>query len=148
MPQSATDYLKDHQLLTLATASTSGEPHAAPCFYANDGLTLYFSVAPNSVSAANLKANGRAAAGVADVPSDWSKARGIQISGAVDELDGDDEAKVGELFKARYPFLGDDALHSHYYRLNPDDVHYIHNEDGGEEEKPNLGVVWTAEHMT
>lgn len=148
MPQSATDYLQDHQLLTLATASTGGEPHAAPCFYVNDGLTVYFSVAPNSVSAANLKANARAAAGVADVPSDWGKARGIQIAGSVDELEGSDEERVGKLFQERYTFLGDAALHSHYYRLNPDDVHYIHNDEAGDEEKPNLGVVWTAEHIT
>ena len=42
------DYLGSHSLLTLATASKNGIPHAAPVIYVNEGTTVYFSVAPSS----------------------------------------------------------------------------------------------------
>lgn len=147
MPETIQEYVGSHSLLTLATSSSSGEPHAAPCFYANDGLTIYFSVGPTTVSARNLAENAQASVGIADMPDDWSKARGVQITGAVDELEGEEEDQIGRMFQERYPHLGDAALHTHYYRLNADDVHYIHNDEEGEEKSEALGVVWTREHV-
>ncbi len=147
MPESAFEYLNSHSLLFLATASSSGNVHVAPMFYATEGKAVYFSAPDGSETCANLKQNPTAAVAVADPPADWGKARGVQIEGAVTELDGDEEAKAGELFKAKFPHLGDAALHAHYWKLSADDVRYVHNDESGNETFETLGQTWTREKV-
>lgn len=143
MSESAFDYLNSHSLLFLATASSTGNVHIAPMFYATEGTSIFFSAADDSETAKNLKENPTAALGVADPVSDWSKARGLQIEGAVTELDGDEETEVGKLFQAKFPHLGDGAMHTHYWKLSADDVRYIHNDEAGNETYESLGQTWT-----
>jgi uncharacterized protein YhbP (UPF0306 family) len=147
MPESAFEYLNSHSLLFLATASTSGNVHVAPMFYATEGKAVFFSAPDGSETAKNLKQNPTAAIAVADLPQDWSKARGVQIEGAVTELDGDEEAAAGALFQAKFPHLGDAALHSHYWKLSADDVRYVHNDEKGDEQFDSLGQTWTREKV-
>jgi uncharacterized protein YhbP (UPF0306 family) len=147
MPESAFDYLKSHSLLFLGTASSDGNVHVAPMFYATDGKCIYFSAPDGSETAKNLKQNPTAAIAVADPPEDWSKARGLQIEGSVDELDGDEETAAGQLFQGKFPHLGDAALHTHYWRLNADDIRYVHNDEGGNETFDSLGQTWTREKV-
>ena len=147
MPESAFDYLNSHSLLFLATSSSSGDVHVAPMFYATEGKSIFFSAPDDSVTASNLKANPKAAVAVADPPADWGKARGLQIEGSASELDGDDEAKAGSLFQSKFSHLGDDALHSHYWRLDASDVRYVHNDEAGQETFETLGQTWTREKV-
>lgn len=147
MPESAFEYLKTHSLLFLATASARGAVHIAPMFYATADKSIYFSAPDGSVTAANLTANSQAAVAVADPPADWGKARGLQIEGTVAKLAGDDEATAGALFQAKFPHLGEDALHTHYWRLDAADVRYIHNDQGGSEHFESLGQTWTREKI-
>lgn len=145
MPQSVEEYLASHKLLTLATASSGGRPHAAPNFYASEGLVLYFSFSPESESARNLAENPVAAIGVADVPEDWRTAAGVQMTGRVSECDDEEDAKAKDLFLQRYPFLGDGVAASQYWRFDPDEVHYIHNDQEADEDIEALGVHWLRE---
>ena len=147
MPESAFDYLNSHSLLFLATASSGGDVHVAPMFYATEGKSIFFSAPDGSKTAENLKQNAKAAFAVADPPSDWNKARGLQIEGPVAELSGADEAKAGELFKAKFSHLGDAALHTHYWRLDAADVRYVHNDEKGNETFDSLGQTWTREKV-
>jgi uncharacterized protein YhbP (UPF0306 family) len=148
MAESALEYLKSHYLLVLATASGGGAPHAAPMFYASDGGTVYFSAPDDSQTARNLKENPRAAVAVAEMPSEWTKARGLQLEGTVTELNGDEEARAADLFSSRYPFLGDAVRHTHYWRLDPAAVHYVHNEEPGDEHFESLGQGWERETVS
>jgi uncharacterized protein YhbP (UPF0306 family) len=145
MPESAFEYLNSHSLLFLATASSTGNVHVAPMFYATEGKAVFFSAADGSETASNLKQNPTAAVGVADPVSDWSKARGLQIEGPVTELDGADEEAAGRLFQTKFPHLGDAAMHTHYWRLDAQDVHYIHNDEGGNERYEALGQTFSRE---
>ena len=147
MPESAFEYLSSHSLLFLATASTDGNVHVAPMFYATEGRGVFFSAPDSSETAANLKQNPTAAFAVADAPSDWGKARGLQVEGPVTELQGDAEAAAGALFQAKFPHLGDDALHTHYWRLEAEDIRYVHNDEGGNETFESLGQTWTREKV-
>ena len=147
MPESAFEYLNSHSLLFLATASAGGDVHVAPMFYATEGNAIFFSAPDNSETASNLKSNPKAAIAVADPVTDWSKARGLQIEGAVTELDGDAEAAAGALFQAKFPHLGDDALHTHYWRLAADEIRYVHNDERGDESFDSLGTTWTREKV-
>jgi len=147
MPESAFEYLNSHSLLFLATASSDGKVHVAPMFYATEGKSVFFSAPDISETAANLKQNPTAAFAVADPPRDWNKARGLQVTGPVTELDGADEGKAGALFQSKFSHLGDDALHSHYWRLEAADVRYVHNDESGNESFETLGQTWTREKV-
>jgi uncharacterized protein YhbP (UPF0306 family) len=147
MSESAFEYLNSHSLLFLATASSDGNVHIAPMFYATEGKAIFFSAPDNSETAKNLKQNPTAALAVADPVTDWSKARGLQIEGRVTELDGDEEAATGALFQAKFPHLGDEALHTHYWRLEADDVRYVHNDEKGNETFEALGQTWSREKV-
>jgi uncharacterized protein YhbP (UPF0306 family) len=147
MSESAFEYLNSHSLLFLATASKDGNVHIAPMFYATDGTAVFFSAADDSETAKNLKQNPTAALGVADPVTDWSKARGLQIEGAVTELDGPEEVAAGELFQAKFPHLGDAAMHTHYWRLSADDIRYVHNDEGGNEHYESLGTTWSRDKV-
>lgn len=139
----AFDYLKEHELMFLATASKTGNPHVSPMFYACEGKKIYFSAPPGSETDRWLQENPIAEIAVSEMPSEWSKARGLQIEGPVTELDGDEETHAGELFKQRYPFLGDAAMHTHYWRLDAAEVIYMHTDDkNADETQSSLGQTW------
>jgi uncharacterized protein YhbP (UPF0306 family) len=143
MANSVLDYLSSHSLLTLATASKSGIPHATPAFYANDGVTIYFSVATDSTTAQNLSENPVAAVGVSDEPEQWGQSQGAQLKGAVSTLDGNDKKTAIDLFSKRYSFLGDAVNQGTYFRLDPHDVRYTDNSASGQDEESQaLGVAW------
>jgi uncharacterized protein YhbP (UPF0306 family) len=142
MSESLSEYLDRHRLLALATASAAGIPHASSAFYANDGISLYFSTAPDSVTSKNLAENPFAAIAIADVPDDWGQSKGVQISGSVVRLEGDEAAKAAALFGQRYPSLGEESGDAPYYRLDPNDIRFVDNAEAEGEELHALGITW------
>lgn len=139
----AMEYLKSHELLFLATCSLGGNPHVSPMFYACEGKKIYFSAPPGSETDRNLKENPIAEIAVSEMPKDWKQAKGLQIEGPVTELDGEEEARAGELFKSRYSFLGDSATHTHYWRLDAQDIAYMHTDGANSDEtQSSLGQTW------
>ena len=147
MSESAFEYLNSHSLLFLATASSDGNVHVAPMFYATEGKGVFFSAPDGSATAENLKQNPTAAFAVADPVADWGRARGLQIEGPVAELEGEAETAAGELFQAKFPHLGDAAMHTHYWRLEAEDVRYVHNDEGGNESFESLGQTWSRDKV-
>ena len=150
MGQSAEEFLASHELITLATASKSGEPHACDLFYVSDGTTVFFSVNPGSQTAKNLKENPRGSVSVGDAPDegqDWTAARGIQITGNAFDIEGDEEQEIGKRVAARYPYLDDVFAGGDFWRLDPTEVHYVHNDEEGDETIQALGVEWKREKV-
>jgi uncharacterized protein YhbP (UPF0306 family) len=148
MAQSANEYLANHDILTLATASGAGVPNAAAMYYAAKGSAVYFSAFPESTTGKNLAENAKAAASIYEPSSDPTNARGVQLRGSVTELDGDEETAAADLFAAKYPQLGDGVRHTHYFRLDPTDIKYTHNGEGGDSQGESLGVTWESESVT
>ena len=144
MPQSAFEYLSQHVLLSLATASSDGRPHAAPIFYVSDNQKIYFSMAPEAESTRNIEANPVASISVADVPQDWGRARGLQITGSVAKTSGDDQQRAAELFKQKFNFLENIDQYS-FFCLTPDEIHYVHNDEDADEDIEALGIHWLRE---
>ncbi len=145
MPHSAENFLASHELLTLATSSSTGEPHACSVFYATEGTTVYFSVSPDSQSHKNLQANPRASVAVGDAPDegqDWKAAKGIQITGDVTDIHGDEEREAGAKVAARYSYLDDVFSGGDFFRLDATEVHYVDNSSDGDEAFEALGVAW------
>ena len=147
MPESAFEYLNSHSLLFLATASSSGDVHVAPMFYATEGKAIFFSAPDGSETAANLKQNPKARhrrrrparrLEQGARPPD----RGIGHRARRRRRGGRRRAVPG-----KFPHLGDAALHTHYWRLDADDVRYVHNDEGGNETFDSLGQTWTREKV-
>src|SRR5207248_5740921 len=81
VPPYVLDFLREHNILTLATASASGLPHAATVIYANDGLALYYCVSPGTLTARHIEENPLVAFAIDEYSADWSKVQGIQGHG-------------------------------------------------------------------
>jgi len=152
MSDAAMEYLEGHELLVLCTSSAGGAPHAAPMFYATDGAKIYFSAPDTSTTAKNLRENPRAAATVAEIPTDWSAAKGLQLQGSVAELDDEadqaEETHAADLFAARYPHLGDAVHHTHYWRLDPAAIQFTDNSREGTTQAQSLGQTWESQTVS
>jgi uncharacterized protein YhbP (UPF0306 family) len=147
MPGSAAEYLASHFLLVLATAGADGTPHAAPMFYAPDGLRIYLSAPADSRTARNLEENPRAAVALADMPTQITDAQSVQLEGAVTAIEGDEASGAADLFGRRYPFLGDAVRQARFFRLDPAEVTYVHNDRPGDIHFEALGQEWERESV-
>ncbi len=79
MHDKALAYLRDHNVMTLATIGAQGL-WAAAVFYVNDGFTLYFLSAPTSRHSLNIESQSTVAA---TIQEDYkvSRVRSTQPSG-------------------------------------------------------------------
>jgi uncharacterized protein YhbP (UPF0306 family) len=148
--EAAYQFLDSQELVIISTASADGVPHAAPSFYALDGRNVIFTTNDNTHTGRNIAANPRAAIAAGDAPDpgqSWSDAQGIQITGNVVSLSGTDADAAAAALRAAYAHLGDSVTRSHFYRLEPTSVDYIHHGDDGDDEFEDLGVNWVREHF-
>jgi uncharacterized protein YhbP (UPF0306 family) len=90
--------------MTLATLDPDGAPQATTVSYATDGEAIFFGCAESSRKAQNLARDHRVAITVNLPYQDWAQIRGVSLSGRARQLtDGDDIARAGVLFMAKYP---------------------------------------------
>jgi uncharacterized protein len=136
------DYMESHNTMTLAT-SQGDSPWAATVFYASDGFKLYFFSAPDSRHCQNLAANPRVAVTIQEDYRDWREIKGIQLEGRVLAVDSlIEKGKAMTVYARKYsdvikiftdPQSG--ALYKaflkvKFYRVAPERVFYIDNEQG------------------
>lgn len=144
----AYEFLASIELLSLATASKDGVPHCAPSFFAIDGRNILFTTSDQSISGQNLLENPLAAFGEGDSPDPgqtWDDAKGIQIIGDVEALEGDAAEDAATKLIAAYAHLGDSVRQSHMFRLVPSKVKYLHK--GESDQFQSLGVSWVVEEF-
>jgi nitroimidazol reductase NimA-like FMN-containing flavoprotein (pyridoxamine 5'-phosphate oxidase superfamily) len=90
--------------MTLATLQPDGAPQATTVSYASDGEAIFFGCAESSRKAQNLARDHRVSITINLPYQDWAQIRGLSISGRARQLsDGDDIARAGVLFMAKYP---------------------------------------------
>ena len=99
--------LQVESVLTLATADACGS-WSAPVLYAaslaNQKPILYFLSAHSSRHIKNLPVNGSAAASIyAGYQGDWQAIKGVQMHGAISELNEDSIQHWKTIYFARFP---------------------------------------------
>ena len=99
------NYLRDHQVATLATCSNEG-PWAAAIFYVNEGFTLFFLSSPTSRHCISLAQNPRIAVTIHEDYADWLEIKGVQIEGVACEISGAEEEKARRLYGKKFPVVG------------------------------------------
>ena len=72
------DYLRDHKILTLATASATGMPRATTLAYVNDGVLLYVWTRPDTTTARHMEENPVVSFAIDEFTENWRETKGIQ----------------------------------------------------------------------
>ncbi len=101
------DLLTSESVLTLATADACGS-WSAPVLYAAANVeskpVLYFLSSSNSRHINNLSLNGSAAGSIyASYKGDWQAIQGLQMHGAIVEVDQQEEVLWQTTYFARFP---------------------------------------------
>lgn len=133
-------YLRDHNVMTVATNGPEGL-WAAAVFYANEDFTLYFLSAPHTRHATNIHAEPRVAATIQEDYAEWPDIKGIQLEGVASPLDGEAMRCAIEVFTAKYPFVAaqlggpEEEIAGamagiRWYRVVPDRLYFIDNAKG------------------
>lgn len=125
-------YLRDHHVITLATAGAQG-PWASAVFYVADGLDLIFLSAPHTRHAKNFGAG--VAGAIHDNLENWEELKGVQLEGQCEMLEGAQRARAIDIYQTRFPITGPDAPAPiaaaldkvNFYRLKATSLSFIDN---------------------
>ena len=142
----ALDYLRDHQVMTLATVGEDG-PWAAAVFYVNKDFALFFLSAGHTRHIQNVVEHPRAAATIQEDYKDWPAIKGIQFEGYVTELQGVERKEAISLYEKKYPFIKSapsqirlGLARVNWYCLSPRRLYFIDNSQGlGHRDEITLG---------
>jgi len=132
MRATALDYLRAHNVMTLATAGDSG-PWAAAVFYASVDFTLYFVSAPDTRHSRVIASRPRVAVTVQEDYREWSAIKGLQIEGVAHIIVGPEQSAASATYRAKYPFVGIASTLAAamakvaWYKVEPDRVFYLDN---------------------
>ncbi|HRQ40344.1 MAG TPA: pyridoxamine 5'-phosphate oxidase family protein [Chloroflexota bacterium] len=138
-------YLRNHQVMTLATAGVEGV-WATAVFYVNDGFNLYFLSAGHTRHGQNMGTRAHIAAAIQEDYRDWGAIQGIQLEGEVVMLAGDERATAVAFYTSKFPFIAqaDAAMRAalakvNWYCLRPSRLYFIDNSKGlGHRDEVNL----------
>lgn len=118
-------FLARQPLAVQASTAPDGRPQAAVvAIVANDRFEVLFETDPATRKAENLRRDPRVALVV------WEGATTVQYEGTVDEPQGDERARLLELFFARFPDAKARAGSALYLRARPAWIRYSPMIDG------------------
>jgi uncharacterized protein YhbP (UPF0306 family) len=143
VPSHVLEYLGERMKLTLATASTTGVPHAATYMFVNVGPLLYFWTRPETTVAKQVAQNPVVAFTVDDYVEDWSKTKGVQGSGECRVILASAEIiNVVRAFADKYPNVRSDGATTNisFYRITPTQLQFIDNTEGGKANDEEFGL--------
>ena len=150
VPQHVLDYLGEHMKLTLATASTTGVPHAATYMFVNVGPILYFWARPESATAKQIAQNPVVSFTVDDYVEDWTKMKGVQGTGECRVLlDSEEIISVVRAFAEKYPEAqaSGSTTNISFFRVAPTQLQFIDNTSGGRAETDEFGLDFKREQV-
>jgi uncharacterized protein YhbP (UPF0306 family) len=131
VPDQVVRFLGEKKTLTIATVAGDGTPHAATLVYANDGATLYVWAHAGTTTAEQLGDGTVVGFAIDEYADDPRETKGVQGTGSVARVSGEELAKAGDLFGQKFPKLrpGASAAVS-FFRIDPGEIHYIDNSAG------------------
>lgn len=134
--EKALAYLRDHNVMTLATSGPHGL-WAAAVFYVNDGFTLYFLSAPTSRHSLNIQTQPGVSATIQEDYKDWREIKGIQLEGKARRIEGVEQAAAIARYGLKFPIVGNLASAPTeivkamsrivWYRVVPTRLYFIDN---------------------
>jgi uncharacterized protein YhbP (UPF0306 family) len=143
VPAHVLAYLGERMKLTLATASTTGVPHAATYMFVNVGPLLYFWTRPETTIAKQIAQNPVVAFTVDDYVEDWAKTKGVQGNGECRVILASQEIlNVVRAFAEKYPNVHSSGATTNisFYRITPTQLQFIDNTEGGTADDEEFGL--------
>jgi uncharacterized protein YhbP (UPF0306 family) len=148
VPQNVLDFLAEHKKLTLATASTTGVPHAAAFMFVNDGAIIYFWTRPETTTAKQIEQNPVVSFSIDDYVEDWSQLKGVQGAGECRVLlNAQEITNVARLFADKYPAVkaGSATTNISFFRITPTQLQYLDNTQGAKKSDEEFGLDFKRE---
>lgn len=134
--EAALDYLREHNVMTLATSGPGGV-WAAAVFYASDHFDLFFLSASGTRHVQNIIHNPRVAATIQEDYAEWREIRGIQMEGVVRRLADREQVAAIALYRQKFPHVFSAgatvaaALKKvDWFQLRPDRLYFVDNSRG------------------
>lgn len=147
MDQDALDYMSSKMTLTLATCGADG-PWAATLTYVNDDVDVFVWTRPSSNTARHIDENPKVAFAIDEYAADWRETKGIQAGGEASVVQGEDIAKVADLFGRKFPELRPGSTSAVvFYRLQPRALEYIDNSRGVKDAADDFGAEYRRESV-
>src|SRR5205823_12741764 len=137
VPAHTLDYRGGHQVLSLATASTDGVPHASTLLYASDGPSLYIWTRRQTTTAEHLEQNPRVSFTIDDLSGAWDQATGVQGSGRCEPVqEGGQVANLIGLFASKFdqPVAEESTTGVSFYCIKPTHLRFIGRAAEGKQE--------------
>ncbi len=140
LPAPVLEFLREHNTLTLATATPAGVPRATTLLYVNEGPNLYFWTRSSTVTARHVAQNPLVSFTVDEYTDDLTQTRGVQGAGECSVLLGGEQiARVADLFGQKFPSLSPGATMSiSFFRITPTEVGFIDNTAKRSESSPGV----------
>lgn len=148
VPREVREYLAAHSTLTLATASSSGLPHAATLVYVNEGANLYVCILPETVSARHMEENPKVSFAIDEYTPDWSAVRSLQGNGESASVDDPlDREHVLRLFEVKFAQRPDaQTADLAIVRITPTSLIFVDRSSEGESGSHTLPILGTERH--
>lgn len=131
------EFLAAHTTLTLATVAETGQPQAAPLFFAEtETLDLIFISEQKVRHSQNLAHDQRVAATIYADGQSWQSIRGLQLEGHCEALSPDAAQAARDVYLAKYPFIAENKLLAGmldkvtFYKISPAWIRLIDNTQG------------------
>ena len=130
--------------MTLATTGLTGQPHAAPVYFAAHptrtgdeaipSLSFFFFSDPQSQHGKDLAQDRRAAAAIYPECQDWQEIRGLQMRGQVLELKDESQwERAWKIYQQKFPFVAgmkEIVARNRLYAFIPDWLRLVDNRRG------------------
>ena len=105
------DFLRKHEVVTIAVTEPDGTAHAAALFYAvDDELNLYVLSEPTSRHGRAMARTGPVAGTIQRDRQEWQEIRGAQFRGRCRRLKGAARERGWDIFADRFPFVRNPAV--------------------------------------
>lgn len=124
----AEDFIKNHNLLTIATCDKNSPWVANVFYYSDENLNLYFLSGNKSLHSQHIEKNDKVAISIYDHDSKWGEVKGVQMKGKVEELKLIEAIKVlanfKKIFKVKLKETDlKEVVGSRFYRFYPAEIH-------------------------
>jgi len=126
------DYMKKHNICTLATIREDGFPQANTVEYVNDEITIYFATDPKSQKIKNIKFSEKVSLAIEEDYPDWMKIKGVQLGGTAEILTRKEEiAGAQKLYLDKFPFVKDfPPSDTVFCKVTPKTIYFLDYENG------------------
>lgn len=103
-PEAVKQFISEARVCRIATARSSGEPHAIPVCPVFDGeATVYVDIGRKYASAEGVRASGKVAVLIDFYDDNWALLKGVLLRCNAEPAEGEDQERAWALIREKFP---------------------------------------------